>query len=53
MPSVDSYVITLLVENGVPGCLLFFGAIAIAIWIGLRVYLSDRDPRGNLGSALA
>ena len=46
MPSVDSYVITLLVENGVPGCLLFFGAIAIAIWIGLRVYLSDRDPRG-------
>ena len=53
MPSVDSYVITLLVENGVPGCLLFFGAIAIAIWIGLRVYLSDRDPRGTLGSALA
>jgi hypothetical protein len=53
IPSVDSYFITLLVENGVPGCLLFFGAVAIAVWIGVRVYLSDRDPRGALGSALA
>jgi hypothetical protein len=53
IPSVDSYLLTLLVEVGVPGCLLFFGAIAIAIWIGLRVYLSPRDPRGTLGSALA
>ena len=30
---MDSYLITLLVENGVLGCLLFFITIAIAIWI--------------------
>ena len=53
MPSVDSYLITLLVENGVLGCLLFFITIAIAIWIGLRVYLRDNDSRAAIGSALA
>jgi hypothetical protein len=53
MPSVDSYLITLLVENGVPGFLLFFAAVAIAIWIGLRVYVSDGNPRATVGSALA
>jgi O-antigen ligase len=53
VPSVDSYIITLLVETGVPGLLLFFATIAIAIWMGLRVYLSDKDPRASIGCALA
>jgi O-antigen ligase len=53
LPSVDSYVITLLVETGVPGLLFFFGMIAFGIWVGVRLYLSDTDKRAAVGGPLA
>lgn len=53
IPTVDSYLISLLVEVGVPGLLFFFGMIAIGIWIGIRLYLTDSDYRAAVAGALA
>ena len=52
-PTLDSYVISLLVETGVPSLLFFFGAIAAGIWIGVREYLSDSTIKGGLAGGLA
>lgn len=51
--SVDSYVLTLLVDFGIPGFLLFFSMIVIGIWIGVRLYLTDADRRAALGGPIA
>jgi O-antigen ligase len=53
IPSIDSYVISVLVETGVPGFLFFFGMIACGFWIGLRIYLTDPDKQASLGAPLA
>ena len=53
IPTLDSYVISLLVETGIPGFLLFFGAIAAGVWSGVREYLSDGTERGGLAGGLA
>lgn len=53
VPSVDSYIITLLVEQGVPSLFLFFGMVAIGIWIGLRIYLTDPSKNAELAGPLA
>jgi hypothetical protein len=53
IPTVDSYIITLLVETGIPGCLFFFGMIACAIWLGVHIYLSDPDQRAAPAGPLA
>lgn len=53
IPTIDSYVITLLVEQGVPGLLLFFGMIGLGIWIGARLYLTNADERAALGGPIA
>jgi hypothetical protein len=53
LPSVDSYILTLLVEMGAPGLLLFFGMITIAIWTAGRLYLSAAGDLTALGGALA
>ena len=37
--SIDSYVISLLVETGVPGFLCFTGMVCLAVWYGVRAYL--------------
>jgi O-antigen ligase len=42
-----------LVETGIPGFLLFFGAIAAGVWSGVREYLSDGTERGGLAGGLA
>jgi O-antigen ligase len=51
--SVDSYPITLLVELGVPGLLLFYCMIGFAIWIGLRLYLTDMNEKAAVAGPLA
>lgn len=53
IPTIDSYVITLLVEQGVPGLLLFFGMVGLGIWIGVRLYLTNADERGAVGGPIA
>ena len=53
VPSIDSYILTLLVETGVPGLLLFFATMAIAAWRGMRLYLTDPDEGAAVGGALA
>lgn len=41
--TVDSYVITLLVDSGVPGLVFFFSAILLAAFSLVRAYLTDRS----------
>lgn len=41
LATVDSYILTLLVDTGIPGLLLFGGIIALAVWICAYVYLTD------------
>lgn len=53
VPSVDSYVISLLVEQGVPSLFLFFGMVAVGIWIAVRIYLKDPSKSAELAGALA
>jgi O-antigen ligase len=52
-PTVDSYLISLLVETGVIGTVLFFGMLFIAIWRGLRRYVADPSWYGALAAGPA
>ena len=45
--SIDSYVISLLVETGVPGFLFFTGLVLLPIWYGVRAYLTDLSEWGR------
>jgi O-antigen ligase len=51
--SIDSYVISLLVETGVPGLVFFAGIVCLPIWYGVRGYLTDLSQSGALAGALA
>ncbi len=51
--TLDSSVISLLVETGVPSLLFYFAAAAIAAWTGTRQYLRDRTFGGVLSGGLA
>jgi O-antigen ligase len=51
--TLDSYIATLLVETGVPGLLFFLGMLAIPIFVGARLYLSDADRRAAIAGPLA
>jgi O-antigen ligase len=51
--SIDSYVISLLVETGVPGFLFFSAMVLLPIWYGVRHYLTDLTQSGALAGALA
>jgi O-antigen ligase len=51
--SIDSYVLSLLIETGVPGLVFFAGILLLPIWHGLRSYLSDRSQAGAAAGALA
>lgn len=53
IPTIDSYIITLLVDQGIPGFLLFFGTIGVGIWVGVKVYLGDLDKRATVGAPIA
>jgi len=51
--TLDSYLINLLVETGVPGFLFYMGAIGLAIFFCARVYIRNLDRLGTLGGPLA
>ena len=51
--SIDSYVLSLLVETGVPGLIFFAGIVCLPIWFGLRNYIYDLSELGALSGALA
>jgi O-antigen ligase len=51
--SIDSYVISLLTETGVPGLVFFAGLLLLPIWYGLKSYLADMSESGAAAGALA
>ncbi len=51
-PSVDSYVLALAAETGVPSVVFFFGMIIGSAWIGIRSYLSNTGRLGALAGCL-
>jgi O-Antigen ligase len=51
--SIDSYVLSLLIETGIPGLVFFVGLVLLPIWYGLRNCLSDMSESGAVGGALA
>jgi O-antigen ligase len=53
LPTLDTYILSLLVEVGVPGFILFFGMIACGIWTGLRLYLTNADKWSAVGGPIA
>lgn len=53
IPTIDSYVISILVEQGVPGLLLFFGMIGFGIWTGMKLYLGRTHEHASLGAPIA
>ena len=50
--SINSYLVSLLIETGFPGALCYFGAIAVAAGACLLIYLRDRDPRAALSAPI-
>jgi O-antigen ligase len=51
--SIDSYVLSLLLETGIPGLIFFAGLLLIPVWYGLRNYLSDVSEAGAAAGAVA
>jgi len=52
-PSVDSGILSMLVEIGIPGTIFFFGMPAVACWRGLQRYLSDPSFGGAISGGLS
>jgi O-antigen ligase len=50
---IDSYILSLVLDTGVPGLVFFVGMLLLPIWYGLRSYLSDMSEYGALAGALA
>jgi O-antigen ligase len=51
--TVDSYILSLLIEVGVPGFLFFMGILFCIVWDGTRRFLTDPSRQGALGGAFA
>jgi len=51
--TVDSSLLTLLVETGVPGLLLFFGMLFTMAWATARIYVNGKDRDSAAGATLA
>jgi O-antigen ligase len=51
--SIDSYVLSLLIETGIPGLVFFVGLLLLPIWYGLRNSLSDLSESGAVAGAVA
>ena len=51
--SVDSFVLSLVTETGVPGVIFYFGTCLAAIYTGLRQYLFDHGRGGVWAGGLA
>ncbi len=52
-PTVDSYVLALAAETGIPSVLFFFGMIVISAWLGGRSYILNPTRLGALAGCLA
>ncbi|MCW6508571.1 O-antigen ligase family protein [Lichenifustis flavocetrariae] len=50
--TMDDYRINLLLDNGVLGFGLFFGMIAVAVWISFRIYITNKSPLAATGAAI-
>jgi hypothetical protein len=50
---IDSYILSLVLEVGIPGLVFFMGLLLLPIWYGLRNYLSDMSESAALAGALA
>jgi O-antigen ligase len=53
LPTLDSSIVSVLVETGVPGLVFFFGLPVLGILFGAREYMSDASPRGAIAGPLA
>ena len=53
LPTLDSSIISVLVETGVPGLVFFFGLPALGILFAAREYITDPSPRGAIAGPLA
>ena len=51
--SIDSYVLSLLLETGIPGLVFFVGLTLLPIWYGLRNFIADLSESGAVAGALA
>lgn len=51
--SIDSYVLSVLLETGIPGLVFFVGLVLLPIWDGLRNFVSDMSESGAVAGALA
>ena len=51
--SVDSFVLTLITETGVPGLLIYFGMLFVSVFTGARQYVRDQTFGGALSGGLA
>jgi O-antigen ligase len=51
--SIDSYLISLLLETGVPGLVFYIGICCLPIWFGIRNYIYDLSEFGAVAGALA
>ncbi len=51
--SVDSFLLSLVVETGLPSVLFYFGTAVVAAWFGSRQYLRDRTQGGPLAAGVA
>jgi O-antigen ligase len=50
--SVDTSILTLLVETGVPGLLLYFGMMGFGTFAMARLYVTNKDREASVGAAL-
>jgi O-antigen ligase len=51
--TIDSYILSLVLETGVPGLVFFVGMLLLPIWYGLRAYVTDPSEYGAASGALA
>ena len=51
--TIDSYMLSLVLETGVPGLVFFVGMLLLPIWYGLRAYVTDQSEYAAAAGALA
>jgi O-antigen ligase len=51
--TIDSYMLSLVLETGIPGLVFFVGMLLLPIWYGLRAYVTDLSEYGAAAGALA
>ncbi len=52
-PSVDSAILSFLVEVGIPGTIFFFGIMIVSCWRGAQRYISDPSFAGAISGGLS